>query len=629
MDPDADEGEAYVEQDWRKFPFHELSSNPVLEKWALNQRSRLKDKVEEAKPENLSIDSRLDPREKQLAKRLDPIKALNKEWHKITAQRFVICVNMLGKDVADYLTLLSIPIQNSDWMDFDCMKWLRRARYDQAETLQVLPTNFPPENFSEPVYHWKRGKTPCCYLLRRPQVKMSIHWTAVKALVKPKDIHDQVRIIQALFYCGMDSECFNTVVSKCILENAWRKVSGWHTLDLILDFVFLALLAANSASMIYFKQGPPEWLFWPTILFIARAAMNTVVMFVSHWVELGCMDGFYAVMTKWNIAMLLVEVTNAINLGNMFIWGKHTIKPDMTCDPMDHDKGNGTHPGTQECPLVLHPVKFALAVGLKWIHFIFELMNTKGLGHSVLPAFKAVTGTDALAFMVFLMIIVFGTVQTYWALPIREHLPKDGRSVFALVFMKVFRLELLGDFDISELEGEDPVLKGNWSGDHLSGHIEEAKESELFHDAVMIIVLFASVVVTVLSMNVAIGVVSTAYSNNKANSNQLYCHFQSGYAFKLLLRRAAVHTISPRLYHCIFRDDGANQDDAQQEEDGYFIGFDERWFMDSNDLDEEFELLQETISQNRQKLDNIASKLASGETTDKAAKSRAKNKKRR
>merc|ERR1712008_24280 len=104
----------------------------------------------------------------------------------------------------------------------------------------------------------------------------------------------------------------------------------------------------------------------------------------------------------------------------------------------------------------------------------------------------------------------------YWALPISQHLPKDGTgiSVFELVFMKIFRLELLGDFDIPNLEGTHPVINGNWTGDRLRAEIGDPKESPLFHDAIMIIVLFASGGVTVLLMNVAIGVVSTAYSTN-------------------------------------------------------------------------------------------------------------------
>jgi len=318
-----------------------------------------------------------------------------------------------------------------------------------------------------------------------------------------------------------------------------------------------------------------------------------------------------------NIAMVIVEVTNAINLGKLFLWAGgegHNVRPDEPCDPADHT-------ASQQCPLVLNPRMYAMAIGLKWIHFIFELLNTEGFGHSVLPAFKAVTGKDAMAFMLFLMIIVFGTVQTYWALPISQHLPKDGTgiSVFELVFMKIFRLELLGDFDIPNLEGTHPVINGNWTGDRLRAEIGDPKESPLFHDAIMIIVLFASGVVTVLLMNVAIGVVSTAYSTNKHSANQLYCHFQAGYVFKLLLIRALFEKWCPKILAClqnlsdrVFWCECCKRARQSDVSTGYFIGFDGRWFMDSNDIDEDFEELQGTISENWHKLDKIHGLLKNG-----------------
>jgi len=389
-----------------------------------------------------------------------------------------------------------------------------------------------------------------------------------------------------------------------------------------LDFLFLVLLACNSGWMIYKQETPPWQILWATRFFVVRAGVNTIIMIWSHIQTLGCSDGFFAVVTRWNVVMMIVELSNAINLMNILVVGKHSLKAGQKCIPTDH------HLATQHCALVLYPAKFAIAIGLKWIHFILELLNTKGLGNSVLPAFKAVTGTDAMAFMAFLMLVVFATVQTYWGLPIAEHLPEKGKSVFALVFMKIFRLELLGDFDISELEGEDPQITGTWNGNQLHGEIGEAHESPLFHDAVMVIALFASVVVTVLSMNVAIGVVSTAYSENKANSNQLYCHFQAGYVFKLLLRRAAFRKVWDCLKcHCV-KDCPGYSHPPQDNEEGYFIGFDERWFMDSKDLDEEFEVLQNTIESNRQQLDSIENDLLNtGEATHKSK--RGKVKKRR
>lgn len=70
---------------------------------------------------------------------------------------------------------------------------------------------------------------------------MTIHWTGVKHLICPDNVHDQVRIVQALFYCGTDSECYNTVVSKCILRFAWEKIKWNYNITVFIDFWFLFL----------------------------------------------------------------------------------------------------------------------------------------------------------------------------------------------------------------------------------------------------------------------------------------------------------------------------------------------------------------------------------------------------
>lgn len=357
--------------------------------------------------------------------------------------------------------------------------------------------------------------------------------------------------------------------------------------------------------MIYETKTPPQSVLWVTRAFIIRAFLKMFIVPLTPLVELGCMDGLYAITTKWNIILFMVELFNACALVPLFLYGNHTIQPDQDCNPLKEED-------SKTCPLILFPVKYALAIALKWIHFVFQLLATEHLGKSVLPAVEAVTGTDAVAFMVFLMLVVLGTVQTYWALPIAENLPKTGRSVFQQVFFRVFRLELLGDFEISELEGKDPRLEGTVNGTKLTGHFVDAKESQLFHDAIIIIVLFACVGVTVLMMNVAIGVVTTAYSENKANSNQLYCNTQAFFSFRFLLQRAAVAQLSRRVFPKFVRDGWHKLfphrnpiDEENGTHDGYFIGFDGREFLDQNELTEDLEVLQDMITQNGHVLDGM------------------------
>jgi len=177
-----------------------------------------------------------------------------------------------------------------------------------------------------------------------------------------------------------------------------------------------------------------------------------------------------------------------------------------------------------------------MVVGGRWFYFILSLMCTSHFGKYVFPAWHAMTRPASLAFISFLFMVVIAALQTYLTFPIKENDPISGSAWLA--FMKVFKFALLGDFDVWELEGVDAVVEGNMS--HRGGvnaEIDDGKPSEVYNDGVMIFAMIITVTVSILSMNVAIGLVSSLYEEAKANANQIYSHFKAGYLFKMMTQR--------------------------------------------------------------------------------------------
>mmetsp|Transcript_96285 Transcript_96285/g.185649 ORF Transcript_96285/g.185649 Transcript_96285/m.185649 type:complete len:139 (+) Transcript_96285:2-418(+) len=116
--------------------------------------------------------------------------------------------------------------------------------------------------------------------------------------------------------------------------------------------------------------------------------------------------------------------------------------------------------------------------------------------------------------------------------------------------------------------------------------------------------------VSILIMNVAIGVVSEAYEYNKTNANQIWCHYRASYTTKLLMRRFFWERVCPPLKHLFscFSDASIDAGDWDQ---GFYIGCHEFWFMDANDTEETLQDVikeQHTITEVIERLEKITQK---------------------
>ena len=92
--------------------------------------------------------------------------------------------------------------------------------------------------------------------------------------------------------------------------------------------------------------------------------------------------------------------------------------------------------------------------GASWLRLLYSLRGETWMGPRLLPILSALKDTGG--FVVVTATCVCAATHAYYNLQLRE----DPAPIYA-AFMQVFRLGILGDFDLFEFEGLDPTLKLN------------------------------------------------------------------------------------------------------------------------------------------------------------------------
>ncbi|CAK9097660.1 unnamed protein product [Durusdinium trenchii] len=120
-------------------------------------------------------------------------------------------------------------------------------------------------------------------------------------------------------------------------------------------------------------------------------------------------------------------------------------------------------------------------------------------------------------------------------------------------FLKIFRLELLGDFELAELEGLDEQVKGKFKHGVFEGETGNFNH-EKFHTWLCMEFMAMSIVFTV-AMNVYIGLLSELYDKAVERKNGLYNHWLASTAYRFLCRSVCLC----RFGRCVPEDKGPGQ----------------------------------------------------------------------
>lgn len=333
---------------------------------------------------------------------------------------------------------------------------------------------------------------------------------------------DLALLLKVLADAGQDSLCFNTVCARAILAECHKRTARGHWVDIIIDFLYICMLIRMS---MWLETGndPEAWLlacFALLSVWIAASLFfrlfGGLILFCGS--SAGLAVGFLKHLNLWSVTLTATEVFSA------YVGWRFMVYACV---------GGGVEVNDAWVLFQKHPAFLSVLVLIRWTQVGFGLLQLPGIGRNIVPVFYAITRPASINFLFILFIIVMGSFHAYFVFPIKENTGKFDNIFNG--FLKIFRLEVLGDFDLNELEGLSETLSANLSHGHLQGEVGEEVRSHI-HRSLRLEFLVLSLLVTVVAMNVYIGLLGELYSKAVERKNRLYNHYLAASACRYLSR---------------------------------------------------------------------------------------------
>jgi len=338
---------------------------------------------------------------------------------------------------------------------------------------------------------------------------IDFHWSGAVKLVEFEDSTrqraiEQLQLLSAFANMHPQSKEFVTVIGQLILQEAHYRLYSRALCMRSNEFASLVLLWVFSADV---RQS-----IVPPLGVLVVLAVLSCVKLMDQFGEI--LMGFRAFGLKgirvyfrvWTSFLVLTEVyTSIVMIAMLSCYPTHAY--DFKYTWFDSN-----------------PVLIMFVVVLRYVQFLLSILVSGFFGSTILPAFQAAISKESLRFLSFLVLILFASAHGYWSLPIA------GEDSFLEVLVRMFRMEYVGDFNMHELEGVSDVMN------LTTGEINEGSSTE-WHNGVRVMFVGCSMMTTIISLNVYIGVISNTYDELKENSQQLLQHFRSQINLRQLLRR--------------------------------------------------------------------------------------------
>jgi hypothetical protein len=292
-----------------------------------------------------------------------------------------------------------------------------------------------------------------------------------------------------------------------LTTHVWSVFGKVHMLDFICDLACLIVLISTSMGLISRGVVSAAEKCFLTI-FCCKSILEEVCEFVPRMIfpSFGktisnaekfctiCMKFFrYMIYLIYCLAAHLLDIRNAMDLVRLVVMAMGLSSVYTWQDE------------TQQRSVV------ATWAFERWWHAMSMLRGFEMFGPRILPIVYAIR--DTVGFIIVFLFVLGGAVHAFYVLGTR-----DSPTPLYAAFLTVYRLAVLGDFDMFELEGLDTPFIGNDNGEWWP---EDPKRSELYL-SVHTFFYVVTLAITIFTMNILIGILGSNYERFEEQSRPLF-----------------------------------------------------------------------------------------------------------
>jgi len=323
------------------------------------------------------------------------------------------------------------------------------------------------------------------------------------------------RMMHAIAGCK-DVEAIRCYSVRCIVSAAWGDISILYIIDCVLNVFRLMLLCATSADLRAAKD-PETWQAWVLLMLAVKDVLEEFAQFVDIALEtlrtakeFERPTNFFDIdstqlrllhLHQFNSSQLPLPNFNFLyhGLGSNIMDVVRLVFDCLGVFLLFNISWEPTADTNLRSPAQEERLVLALWCVLHWLHSLNSFRCFNWFGPKVLPIIYALSASKV--FFGVLAFCIAPAVHAYYVLGARQ---EPGPWLAASIPM--FRLAVMGDFDMFELEGTDTVYVeegGMWNP-------EDPSPSKLYYP-VLLLFFLVSVLVNVTLMNIFIGILSANY----------------------------------------------------------------------------------------------------------------------
>lgn len=366
-----------------------------------------------------------------------------------------------------------------------------------------------------------------CFGMRYVTFDCGFSISPAKKLLMCSD-REMAVLLRELTDLGSDSNVFTTVFACNLVLAAEMRARPMFKFVIFKDALFIVLLANVGYDVR--NENIPGTLVVLLIFSLTLIDFLRALLRVSFYCDAWCKYKLSIAKTTVSTLALLVVETMSIVFVGCYIYG--------ICWNEWHEHGNQfasvqsflqrrmemffrTHKSHEDSYFATHPNFLALLVLCRWTMFISSLQLIDMIGRNVVPLAHSVTRPASVVFMLFLTMSLFATFHAYFVFPLYRKTDLDS---ILEGFIDMFRLEMLSDFDLAELQNMHKNISGEVRGSQFEGDIENYGNQK-FHQGIRIGFVIISLSLSVVAMNTYIGLLGELYSEAVKKKNQIYNHY--------------------------------------------------------------------------------------------------------